>query len=348
MKSVLMMKNNFSPAVLIVLFAFNAINAQESFSPDNQADIRAASFQKVEIPDVSEVGQIGRLTGMNVSQPAPSVLFSNLSAHEKTLDFSADREESHRLAPWFVRRFHFEGGLFIPFNNTNVHVGSNSGAYATDIDFENDLGFNTSSFSAFANFQWHISRRSKLKLSYFNLSRSADHTLDKTIEFADHTFPVYADVSAFFNSHIAQISYGYAVVSRPKYELGVMIGAHVLKVDVGIGLNTNVGSVGYSTDYDFTAPLPDIGVYGGYAISDQWAVNAELGYLSAKINNINGKIISYNLAVQYNPLPYLGFSASYTGLNFELDVDGKHMDGFLKWGYNGPSLAATYTFGRGF
>lgn len=267
---------------------------------------------------------------------------------ETALPLSNNGNDDSHQAPWFVRKYQFQGGLFVPFNNTNVRVGSNSGVYATDIDFENDLGFNVYSFSAFASFQWHISRRSKLNLSYFYLGRSADHTLDRTIEFADKTFPVYADLSSFFNTHIARISYGYAILSRPKYELGLMIGAHVLKANIGIGLNTNVGSIVYSSDYNFTAPLPDIGVYGGYAITDKWAVNAELSYLSVAISSIDGKIISYNLSVQYNPFPYLGFSASFTGLDFKLDVDGKHMDGFIKWGYNGPSLTATYTFGKGF
>lgn len=362
-----MMKNNILPAVLIVLLTFGSANAQENSSPENARDTTVEPYQKEDKKAlaIKDSDSISRLKEKNVPEAAPSILFSNLgrtsfsqertflaSAYSnetvETLETIVNGRETHNQAPWFVRRFHFESGLFIPFNNTNVRVGTNSGAYATDIDFENELGFNPSSFSAFANFQWHISRRSKLKLSYFNLRRSSDHSLDKTIVFADHTFPLYAEVNAFFNTHIAQISYGYSILSRPKYELGVMIGAHVLNVNVGVGLNTSIGSVAYSSDYNFTAPLPDIGVYGGYAISDQWAVNAELGYLAAKIDNIDGKIINYNVSVLYKPFPNLGFSANFTGLNFELDAEGKHMNGFLKWGYNGPSLAATYTFGRSF
>jgi len=252
------------------------------------------------------------------------------------------------LAPWFVRKYQAQGGLFIPFNNTNVRVDGNGGRLGTDIDFENDLGYKTYNFSAFASFQWHISRRSRLNLSYFYLGRSSTHTLDKNINFKDTTFPVSASVTSYFNTHIARIYYGYSILSKPKYEAGVLIGSHVLKVDLGLALNTSVGQLAYDADFKFTAPLPDLGVFGGYAITDQWAVNAEASYLSARIGNVDGRIISYNLSVQYNPLPYLGFLVSYTGLDFRLDVERNYFNGHIKWGYNGPSLTATYMFGRHF
>jgi hypothetical protein len=36
----------------------------------------------------------------------------------------------------------------------------------------------------------------------------------------------------------------------------------------------------------------------------------------------------------------------YTGLNFQVDKTKNEVNGFLRWGYNGPTLAATFSFGK--
>ncbi len=252
------------------------------------------------------------------------------------------------LAPWFVRKYQVQGGLFMPFNNTNVRVTGNQGIIGTDIDFEKDLGFNKHSFSAYGAFKWQISRRSRINLSYFYLGRSATHTLERTVEFNDHTYTAQASVHAYFNANISRISYSYAILSRPKYEAGLMIGAHVLGMKVGMGLDASIGSIDYSTNYKLTAPLPDIGVFGGYAITDKLVVNVEASYLALTIGNINGHVLNYNLAIQYEVYRNLGISLSYTGLDFKVTDDGDNLNGYLKWGYNGPALTVTYSFGKGF
>ena len=261
---------------------------------------------------------------------------------------SNHQEDYGGLAPWFVKKYQVQGGLFMPFNNTNVSVGLSNVNVGTDIDFEKDLGFNNYSFAAYGAFQWHISRRSRINLSYFYLGRSSSHTLDRDITFRDKTFPVYAQVNSYFNTNISRVSYGYAILSKPKYEAGLMLGMHILGIGVGISADASIGSLAYASTYKVTAPLPDVGVFAGYAITDKLAINAEFSYLALTIGNINGHIVNYNLAIQYKVYRNLGLSLSYTGLDFKVTDNGDKVDGYMKWGYNGPSITATYTFGKGF
>ncbi|WP_343694623.1 hypothetical protein [Flavobacterium sp.] len=248
--------------------------------------------------------------------------------------------------PWHGRRFKVTAGAFFPVNNTEIEVNGTNGNIGTDIDFEKDLGFQNNTVSFFGTFEWRASRRSRFNLEYFYLKRSSEKTLQKEINFQDHTYPVDARVSAFMDNEMIRFAYGYAIVSKPKYELGLLIGAHVMLADVGMRLEANTQALEYHDNVDFTAPLPDIGIWGEFVLGRKVGLYANVNYFALKVNDIDGRIISYNLSVLYNVYKNFSLTAGYTGLNIRVDVTRPRIDGFFKWGYNGPTLAATYSFGN--
>ena len=250
-----------------------------------------------------------------------------------------------KTSPWFVERFRLTAGFFVPVNNTNIQVGVNGGALGTNIDFEKDLGFNNSQLTFLANFQWRISRRSRINLNYYNIPRSADYTLKKDITFNDKTYHINSSVSSYFNTAIYQFSYGYALVAKPKFEIGLLIGAHIIGGSAGIGLSGASADVSTSTKFGFTAPLPDLGIWGGYQISNRFGVTLDADYLSLTVGDISGRILAYNLQFLYKLMPQLDLTLGYTGLNFRVDVEKPKAEGHFKWGYNGPALGATFSFG---
>lgn len=279
------------------------------------------------------------LTDSSISSSA-----NPFSVENNTEDYLYKRPKP--VPPWFARRLKVSAGLFIPVNNTKIEVGSQNGEFGTTVDFEDDLGFRKSSSTFLADIQWRASRRSRFDLSFFHLERTTSYQLKKEIEFGDHVYPVDASVNSFFENTIYRFSYGYALLLDPKYELGLMIGAHILRSNVGISLVGATAELGYKDDFDFTAPLPDVGIWGGYAFTDKLALTGNVSYLSLKINDISGKIISYNLSVMYEVLPNFDVAVGYTGLNFNVDVEKERLQGYFKWGYNGPSLTVSYSFGK--
>jgi len=251
-----------------------------------------------------------------------------------------------KTLPWFVEKFKVTGGFFVPLSNTKIHADIKGGAAGTEIDFERDLGYNNSQLTFLSNFQWRISPRSRANFNYYNIPRNSSHTLDKDIIFNGQTYPANSTISSFFNTAIYQISYGYAVFSKPDWELGVLIGAHIVGGKAGLSAVNNTGEVSHSTDFGFTAPLPDLGIWGGYAFSKRFGVNLDIDYLSATIGDIKGSIFAYNLLFIYRLVKKLDLSLGYSGLNFNLDVTKPNAMGNFKWSYNGPYLGATYSFGR--
>lgn len=276
------------------------------------------------------------------AQQAPEMtIFLNQDENDLNLNQKVKPEP-----PWFVRRIKVSAGLFIPINNTIIEVGSANGDYGTTIDLEDDLGFRKSTHTFLGDVQWRISRRSQFEVSYFYLNRTTSRTLDKTIEFGDHTYPVDADIQSFFKTSIFRVSYGYAFFVDPKYEFGLMIGAHIIHSEVGMSLSGATLNLSYKDDYNFTAPLPDIGIWGGYAISERFAVKGSMSYFSLKVDNKDGKVTSGDFSVLYKAMENLHISLSYTGLKFNVDVEKEKGHGYFKWGYNGPLITASYAFGK--
>lgn len=267
------------------------------------------------------------------------------SLSETFYDFD-NLKTAKQVPPWFVRRFKVTAGIFLPVNNTKIKVGSNNNSFGTEIDFEDNLGFKKTTATFLSNFQWRASRRSRFDVGYFHLDRSTSYQLQKTVEFGDHTYPVNASVDSYFKINMFLFSYGYAIFLKPKYELGVMIGTHTLSTDLGIKLTGETAQLGYNDKFKFTAPIPDFGIWGGYALSDKFVINGNVNYLSIKVNDFKGEIISYNLALMYQVFPDLDLALGYTGMNFTVDMVKNRLNGYLKWGYNGPSLTASYAFGK--
>ncbi len=249
-------------------------------------------------------------------------------------------------APWFVERFRATAGTFVPINNTNIEVGLTNGDMGTDIDFENDLGFNRSTGTFIAGFQYRIKRRSRFDLNYYSFNRSSTYTLQKDIHFGEDTFHINSSVNAFFNTDIFRFSYGYSILEKPRYELGLIVGVHIVHTKAGLSANGASASFALEDDFGFTAPLPDVGIWGGYAISNRFAINGEINYLSLTVGDITGRILGGSFAFSWHALKQLDLSLGYTGLNFKVDATKPILSGSFKWGYNGPSLTANYTFGK--
>lgn len=251
-----------------------------------------------------------------------------------------------RDVPWFVERFKIAAGFYEAVNNTNIQVGNNAGSIGSAIDFENDLGFDKKSSSFFSDIQWRATSRSRFVLSYYNLRRNSNYTLRKSFEFGDHTYTVNADIYAHFNTEIYRFSYGYALISKPKYEIGLLIGTHIVGANAGLSLQSNIINSQINDDFGFTAPLPDFGIWGGYAFTNRLAFNGEFDYFAIQIKNINGKILGYNFELTYKALQNLNLTAGLSDLNFKIDANNDNLNGHFRWGNNGFSLKATYTFGH--
>lgn len=251
-----------------------------------------------------------------------------------------------RDVPWFVERYRISLGFYGGINNTNIQLNSTSGEIGTNIDFEKDLGYDSYSSSVFADFQWRSTSRSRFMLSYYNLRRDTNYRLEKTFEFGDNTYDVGVDIYSYFDAAVYRFSYGYAIFSKPKYEVGLSIGTHIINMEAGIGIKGANISAEVSDNFGVTAPLPDFGIWGGYAFTERFALNAEFDYFAITVEDIKGQVVSYNISATYKLSNHFNITGAFNSLNTTVDRSGKLAYAKVEWGNNGFSLRAAYTFGN--
>lgn len=267
---------------------------------------------------------------------------TNISSQSKNAS-----PQQKELGSWQKHRFTIKAGAFFPFNNTDVSIGSSNGDIGTNIDLEDNLGFSSFSSSFIAEINWRASRRSSFGLEYYYLGRNSTKTLEKDIHFGDNTYPAESTISANFNTQITRFYYGYAFISKPKIEVGALVGTHFLITDISLKLETNLTtSTEVKDNYDFVAPLPDLGLWGNFGIAERMNIFANANYFYIKTGEYTGNVFSYSLSFAYNLSENLGIELAYTGLNFELEKELQNKQSNLKWGYNGPSIKFAYSFGK--
>lgn len=194
--------------------------------------------------------------------------------------------------------------------------------------------------------QYRLTRRSRFDFSCYRLYRSSSAITNKEIQWGDSTIPVNTSASASFDNNIFRFSYGYSIMISPKYELGLIIGTHLIKNNVGISTNGQNSKGHTEGSFDITAPLPDLGIWGGYTFGKRWAATDEFYYFSLNINSFSGRLLAGLANIDFQMVKNLDLTLGYTFLNFNLNKVQNGKEAIFDWEYNGPSLGVSFSFGK--
>lgn len=233
------------------------------------------------------------------------------------------------------QRFRIEAGAFASFFNTNLRLGSETLGIGTEIDLEEDLGFDTRKFDFRAGGYVRLGRRHRISYGYFSLSRSSNAVLDEEIEFGDEIFPVDAEVDADFRTQFALLGYAFSFLAREKVEVGIGLGLAAMFTKTGIA---TVGSVG-EEEIDAreertstTLPVATLGLDVGWAPLSRLLVSGRVGGLYVSISTITASVGDANVGAEYFLTRGFGLGArfAYTKLQAEESED--------------PQLKVTYRY----
>lgn len=250
------------------------------------------------------------------------------------------------IHPFLTDTFKGSLGWFSASNNTRIRVDgpNNPGG---DIDFENDLNFDDKANVWLADFKWRFTQNFHLSMEYVSIKRDADAILDKDVSWDDLTFKQGTNVHSNFDIDVYRAFVGYSFLNGRQYELGAGLGLHLMRLSMDIAGQafTNQGDYAYQSDsVSVLAPLPNIGVYGTYALSERFAISAKYDWMSANVNDYNGGITSASADLQYQWFKNFGIGLGYH--YFKVDVEANKTDwhGAADYSYHGPKLFMTFNF----
>jgi opacity protein-like surface antigen len=253
--------------------------------------------------------------------------------------FASAQDASWTVNPGLTDTWTFQLGAYIPSVDTTAHLNSASGAIGTDVSLEDDLGFSDrktlGSFFAGAR----LGQRWKIEFEYFQLNRSNSHTISKTINWGDQTYPINTTVDGKFDSTVYRLSGGYSFVKNDQAEVGAALGLFVTDFKASLS-SSGIGA----QSADTLAPLPTIGLYGAYAFSPRWLLTGRVDYFSLNYNDYNGSLTSVTAGIDYRIARNFGIGAGYRYVDYDLTVSKSDFNGGVRYKFSGPTVYAIASF----
>lgn len=231
-------------------------------------------------------------------------------------------------------RFSIALGAFIVDRDTETRLDSDSLGEGSDLDLETDLGLVRSDSVFRIDGYYRFNRRHRLDFTYFDLSRKNSKAIDEELQFGDQIFVVDTTLKATFDLDIYKLSYTYSVLDRESGFLGLAAGIYVADSSIGLAA-TGVSQVEQG---ELTAPLPVIGLRGGYRLSDRWTLRANAEYFGYKYENIDGALIDLYAGIDYQFMRHFAMGLGYNSVEIDVDAQKNRFNGSLEWKYAGALL----------
>ena len=236
-------------------------------------------------------------------------------------------EESKVLDRWT-----FIVGGFLTGLDTNIRLDSPIGDFGTTINLEDDLGFSSSESVPRLDLAVILGKRHQISVGYFKTDRDSSTTLSTEIEWGDETFPLSADVGAFYDTEFITLSYTYWFYSSETTALGVTGGLTGASLGAGIGVSLLGQGLSVEDDISTDVPVPQLGFSARTYLGKKFVLNGGLGYIAFNLDDWEGSVASALVSVDYRAWKNFGFGLGYSYSSY--DVDALASDFLGKFEYN--------------
>jgi hypothetical protein len=277
-----------------------------------------------------------------------SLLFAMPAAAEKDYDHYNDR-------------FRIYAGGFWPTLDSSININGDVLPPGPPVSIEDTLGVEDSKGVAWGGIEWRISNRNFLEFEMFALKRDGgvSGTFNPPIQIDDLTIESGA-INTKYDTSVARLTYGFAVIQKERMDLQLKIGLHLAKLEAGFAISGAVCdasaappttppgcptlSTGAVVDEDVTAPLPHLGASFSYAITPTIGFRVEAVGFALELDNIDGSMFEISTDVSWQPWRHFGFGAGLRYFKVDVDAGSSELNGEFDFEYFGPTLYVQSTF----
>ncbi len=261
-------------------------------------------------------------------------------AHARQLSSLEPDEERKSL---LTRPFTFTVGGFFPYVDSGAKLNDrDAGTSGTEIDFESDLDLGDAEATFFADGRWRMTPHHRIEVGYFQLDRDGQASAEAEIRFGDLIVPLGIDVVSNLDLNLGRISYGYSFINDGEAEFGVMAGAHIADLDVGLALAG--GGAAAAETGETTLPLPHIGFMGSYAFTPNLVAEARVVGFYLDVGSIRGYLLEADAKLTYLLSENFGLGVGMRYFRLDIDIDSSSYDGTVDLDFFGPTVFGVITF----
>jgi hypothetical protein len=247
-------------------------------------------------------------------------------------------------------------GAFVLATNLDASLNgtANTGANVNrDVNFDQAFGTDADATRVRADILWRFLPRHHLRFLYFDNDVTRTRTLDKDVVWGDYTFKAQGQATAQNKFTVYELAYEYAFMRDSNYEVVGSAGVHYMDLSLRISGNATVtlpdGTTSPTQSFEsktssLPAPLPVLGLRGGWEVSPHWYLDASGQVFRVKIGAFDGNWwdLRANATWMYNR--HFGIGAGWNKFTTHVDVSKTNFEGRLNVGYSGPLVFLTGSF----
>ena len=266
---------------------------------------------------------------------------------------TARAEENAASGSLFDKKLFLAVGGFFPMIDSTFSLNPSQGGSGGDISFEDDLGMDNTSASAWVGLNWRFQPRHQLQFEWFQLNRSGDTSASRDLPLiGDTTVSVGAALSSKMDLNLGRITYGYSIVRDKTVDLSILAGVHIATTKVTVTASGAIAVDGVplfnasSTESSstLTFPLPHIGGSASWKFAPRWTGDIRLLLFALEIDAYSGHLIEADATVGYQFTKTFGLG---TGLKyFNLNLQAQDTRGGAEFDYQffGPVIFGYASF----
>jgi hypothetical protein len=218
--------------------------------------------------------------------------------------------------------------------DTQLRIDESLTQPGTEISAEDDLGLDDAKILAQGELTLLPGRHHLIRLTGMTIQRSAQKVIETDIAFDDELYEINERVDSQLNLTMIGLTYGYRFLVRDRAELTGTFGIQVADVEANAVVRSRVVRESESG----VAPIPLAGLEGRFDFSSRWSLEGRVQYLTAEIDEVDGSIMDWRVALAWRKNPHFLFGLGYRSFTIEVDSQNEDTPGFIDMSIDGPLL----------
>lgn len=256
--------------------------------------------------------------------------------------YAADTSGVH---PYLSDKFFIDVGIFWPDRRLGLAVDGSLGEIHRPIEFGEEVKFKTTDEIFSLEFGWRFGEKWRFVGQYFESGGSSSWVLEEDVEWEDVVFLEGTNASAGANFLLSRAFFARDFNVGARHEFGLGAGIHWLDFSAfleGTILVEGGGSESARESVGLSAPLPNLGAWYNYSISDRWALTSRLDFFSANIDPYDGKMTNFAVGVNFQIARNFGLGLDYNHFDLDVKIDNSDWRGHIETSYEGLFAHASF------
>lgn len=240
--------------------------------------------------------------------------------------------------PYLSNKFFVDVGIFWPSRRFSLSVNGSAGEVNDPIEFEEDVRLKNADDVFCAEFGWRFGEKWRLVGQYFASSGNETWLLEDDIEWEDVVFQAGTNAAGGTEFMMLRTFFARDFNVGDRHEFGLGAGLHWLDIRSyieGTILIENGGTAYSRESVRVSAPLPNIGTWYNYSISDRWAFTSRFDFFSADIGKYDGTLTNFSIGINFQIARNFGLGLNYNDFDLDAGIDEDSWRGRVKTRYEG-------------